>query len=95
MEIETAKRIYRGPRKVKDAQEWKVICAEMQPVVNKAKLGKMMRRLREDSGLSLREVARRMEFSAPYISDCEVGNRELNTFELQRFINICNQDGPQ
>lgn len=30
---------------------------------------------REQSGLSLREMARRLGFSAPYVSDIERGNR--------------------
>lgn len=34
-----------------------------------------LRRRRESEGLSLREVARRLGFSAPYLSDVELGRR--------------------
>lgn len=37
--------------------------------------GREMRRLRRDADLSLREVARRMDKSAAYISDLELGRR--------------------
>lgn len=38
-------------------------------------IGKSMRELRIQRGLSLREVARRMGMSASFISDLERGNR--------------------
>ena len=34
-----------------------------------------MRQLRKAHNISLREIARRMEFSAPFISDLELGRR--------------------
>jgi transcriptional regulator with XRE-family HTH domain len=35
-----------------------------------------MRRLREKAGVSLRAVARRLGYSAAYVSDLELGRRE-------------------
>lgn len=37
--------------------------------------GSSLRRLREDAGLTLREVARRMGYSAAYVCDIEHGRR--------------------
>lgn len=37
--------------------------------------GELMRKNRESIGLSLRDMASRMEISAPYLSDLEIGNR--------------------
>ena len=38
-------------------------------------VGAAMRFWRDQNGVSLREIARRMEYSAPYISDLELGRR--------------------
>jgi DNA-binding transcriptional regulator YiaG len=43
--------------------------------VNARALGNDLRKRREKANLSLREVARRSGISAPYLSDCEKGNR--------------------
>jgi transcriptional regulator with XRE-family HTH domain len=39
------------------------------------KTGAAMKLLRKSNNVSLREMARRLNFSAPYISDLEHGNR--------------------
>lgn len=38
----------------------------------------LLRRARENAGLSLREVARRLKMTAPYISDVELGRRNVS-----------------
>jgi transcriptional regulator with XRE-family HTH domain len=38
-------------------------------------LGRKMRELREDAGISLRELAREAKVSAPFLSDVELGRR--------------------
>lgn len=38
-------------------------------------VGKALRKERTEAGLNLREIARRMELSAPYVSDLELGRR--------------------
>lgn len=40
-----------------------------------ADVGKAMREMRQSSGLSLRETARRLKCSAPFLSDMELGRR--------------------
>lgn len=40
--------------------------------------GGYLRILREESGLSLREVARRLKISAPYLSDIERNRRGIS-----------------
>lgn len=49
----------------------------LAPVMHpdQAQIGKMMRGSREGQNVSLREVARRMKLSAPYLSDLELGRR--------------------
>ncbi len=46
---------------------------EMDPVA----IGKQLRELRQKAGMSLRTVADRLGFTAPYISDLERGNRSF------------------
>lgn len=43
--------------------------------IDHVRTGESMRKARIASGLSLREVARRMGFSAPFVSDLEKGRR--------------------
>jgi hypothetical protein len=40
--------------------------------------GAAMRQLRKAHNISLREIARRMDFSAPFVSDLERGRRNWN-----------------
>ena len=47
--------------------------------------GMMMKREREEKGLSLREVARRMGFTAAYICDMELGRRGWNGAKIKAF----------
>ena len=42
---------------------------------DKNTFGKCIKKQREELGLSIREVARRINISAPYLSDIEKGNR--------------------
>jgi predicted transcriptional regulator len=44
-------------------------------VIDHVATGESMRQLRKSHKISLREVARRMKLSAPFISDLERGNR--------------------
>jgi predicted transcriptional regulator len=47
--------------------------------------GQQMRRLRKAASLSLREVARRAGFSAPYISDLEHGRRAWSENAVMKY----------
>ena len=63
-------------------------CSEIPktPQVNKVKLGKAMRQLRHDANLSLRLTAKTIGVSAPYLSDCELGFRQLSIGPFLRFL---------
>lgn len=58
-------------------------------VVNKVALGKAMRKLRIEKGISLRKMAGYLGFSAPYLSDCELGRRQLKQADLEKFLEKC------
>jgi transcriptional regulator with XRE-family HTH domain len=47
--------------------------------------GEQVRAARKAAGISLREMARRIEFSAPYLSDLENGRRNWNSEMLARY----------
>lgn len=47
-------------------------------VPDNVETGKVARDARKRAGLSLREVARRMKLSAPFVSDLELGRRGWN-----------------
>ena len=48
-------------------------------------IGQEMRQLREAKQISLREIARRMHYSAAYLSDLELGSRHWNTKVTNQF----------
>lgn len=48
--------------------------------------GSRARALRREAALSLREIARRMDLSAGYISDLELGRRGWNDELMKRYI---------
>ena len=48
--------------------------------------GKAIRKYREVEGISLREVARRMDVSAPYICDLELGRRPWSESKVAKYI---------
>lgn len=48
--------------------------------------GKEARKRRKEAGLSLREVARRMNFSVAYVSDLELGRRGWNDDLMKRYL---------
>lgn len=52
--------------------------------VNHAAAGEKIRQLRQSKKMSLRELARKMNMAAPYLSDLERGNRNWSEerFEL-------------
>lgn len=54
---------------------------------NAAYRGAEMRKLREAADLTLREVARRLEFSAAYISDLELGRRDWSEGLIKAYRN--------
>lgn len=51
--------------------------------------GMAARVLRKSAGLSLREVARRMGFSAPYVCDLEYGRRQWTNCLMNNYKKAC------
>lgn len=48
-------------------------------------IGAKMRESREKRGLSMREVARRMGYSAAFVSDLELGRRTWSQVAFQKY----------
>lgn len=61
--------------RIRANDEWFAHCGRL--FVNENRLnGAYARECREKAGISLRELARRMKVSAPFLSDLERGNRQ-------------------
>lgn len=62
------------------------MCSGTGRVKDPAAIGAKMRKLREKTGVSLRTLATRLNFSAAYVSDLELGKRawsdELETLYI-------------
>lgn len=57
-----------------------------QRVIDHKKTGERMRAYRTKCGVSLRELAGRMGFSAPYVSDLELGKRLWSEDRASKYI---------
>lgn len=56
-------------------------------------VGRTLKQQREASGVTLREVGRRMGFSAAYISDLEHGRRAWNATRIAAYLKACGVKG--
>ena len=50
------------------------------------KVGNLMRQRREKTGISMREVSRRLKFSAAYVCDLELGRRAWSQPLVTRYL---------
>jgi len=50
------------------------------------RFGQSVRMVREEHGISLRDMARRMGVSAPTLSDLELGRRHWTKARLEQFL---------
>lgn len=57
--------------------------------VSREELGAAMRKLREDSGISLRDMAGRLKISPAFLSECETGQKLLRTGYSVMFVHHC------
>lgn len=57
-------------------------CNGTGKVFDDAAVGEEMRRMREDAGVSLREMARYLSLSPAYVSDLELGRRRWSTAKV-------------
>lgn len=53
-----------------------------------ARMGRALRACREAKGLSLRECAKQLKLSAPYLSDVELGCRSISAGNLECYMGI-------
>ena len=60
-------------------------CGTPRSIIN----GQWLRTEREIAGLSLREMARRLEFSAPYLSDIEHNRRNCTPKIREAYEALC------
>lgn len=61
--------------------------------VDPVEYGRMLRQLRLDSGISLRGMAKIIGISPPFLSDCELGHRNLNLGHQIAFVEACRRAG--
>ena len=62
-----------------------LIYKQVEEIDHKA-TGEAMRQLRKSHNISLREIARRMKLSAPFVSDLERGNRNWDSARALAFM---------
>lgn len=67
-------------------------CNGKGEVLDDEAIGKEMRFRRETTKLSLRETARRLGFSAAYISDLELGRRGWSSHRVNDYLNAISPD---
>lgn len=56
--------------------------------INHAEAGRIIRQRREKSGMSLRRLAKEMGYSAPFVSDLELGRRNWTEETFNNAIKI-------
>lgn len=62
-------------------------CCGTGQVMDPRAQGLEMRQMREKKRVSLRDMAKRLDISAPYLSDLELGRRGWNTDLMERYKN--------
>lgn len=71
-----------------DADELEIM-ADNKKAEAEEMLGKIIRQYRNDNGIGLREFARKLKISAPFLSDIERGRRSMsddNYFKIRGII---------
>lgn len=74
---------------LKEVTAMKKAHERMVPETNLETFGKSLRNLREDTDISLREMAKVLGVSAAFLSDCELGRRNLQTKDCMLFLHYC------
>ena len=64
-------------------------CNGSGKLLDELKVGAMMRSLRSKKGYSLYDIARRMKYTPPYISDLELGKRQWRQELVDRYLEAC------
>jgi transcriptional regulator with XRE-family HTH domain len=60
-------------------------CGGTGKELDPTRVGHEMRRLRKKKGIGLRDMAKRMDISAPYLSDLELGRRDWTEEKIAAF----------
>lgn len=68
--------------------ELSVVLVKQDRDAARMEAGAALRRERKRKGLSLREAARQLEVSAPYLSDVELGRRWLSPEHQSQYLTI-------
>ena len=68
------------------------MCEGQGEIMDDEAVGTEMRRRRLLTGLSLRTVAKRLKFSAPYISDLEKGRRNWSHYKVGDYLDAISPD---
>lgn len=68
--------------------EHAVGCAVVTLREQQAKLGVALRACRKAKGISLRDVARQLKVSAPFVSDCELGRRNFTDARREAYLRV-------
>lgn len=61
------------------------LVVRLVPVSDDRATGELMRKARLQRGISVRELARRLKWSAAYVSDCERGHRLWTDKKVEQF----------
>lgn len=67
---------------------------EPKQQINHAETGKLVREMREAKGISLRQLAKQMDVSAPFLSDMERGRRNWTTARFEQAERAINKPKP-
>ena len=61
-------------------------------VLDMPKIGARLRAMRIKADISVRAMARHLGVSAPFVSDCELGRRNLGLDRIASFIALCSKE---
>lgn len=64
------------------------LVTRLRRVTDNAATGQLMREARQRAGLSVREMARRLGQSAPFVSDLELGRRGWNDKRIEQWAKV-------
>lgn len=68
-----------------------IACTKTVKAIDHLATAEKARSIRRSAGISLREMARRMGFTAGYVSDLELGRRHWNETRVNEFNKALNQ----
>lgn len=76
----------RTPEVIRQVNEFREAHTHLVREVDPVSIGKAFRQLRKDRGISLRGMAKAIGVSAPFLSDVELGQRNLSLYHTVLFL---------